>query len=258
MKVLKRIGIWLRNSVLFLFGLSLFLVILYKFVPVRYTPLMGIRLYEQHKAGKKASLRHEWVPIGRIAQPLVQAVVASEDNLFPDHNGFDLTQIRKAREEAQKGKRLRGASTISQQTAKNVFLWPGRSFLRKGLEAYFTVLIEWIWGKERIMEVYLNSIETGDGIFGAEAVARAHFGKHAYELTLPESALIAASLPNPVRFDSGKPSAYLRKRQAKIISLSGKLLPVDMGYVAPKPNKYKKKNKKTNRWTTSVLKIGGA
>ncbi len=141
-----------------------------------------------------------------------------------------MTQIQKARADAEKGKRVRGASTISQQTAKNVFLWPGRSYLRKGIEAYFTILIEWIWGKERIMEVYLNSIEMGDGIYGAEAVAQAHFKKPAYKLTKAEAALIAATLPNPRKFSSAKPSPYMLKRQMQILSLMGKLLPVEMGH----------------------------
>ena len=165
------------------------------------------------------------MPLKQIAQPLAQAVVASEDNLFLDHDGFDMIQIQKARADAEKGKRVRGASTISQQTAKNVFLWPGRTYLRKGIEAYFTVLIEWIWGKERIMEVYLNSIEMGDGIYGAEAVQ-----KPAYKLTKAEAALIAATLPNPRKFNSAKPSPYMLKRQTKIMSLMGKLLKIKMGY----------------------------
>ena len=141
-----------------------------------------------------------------------------------------MIQIQKARADAEKGKRVRGASTISQQTAKNVFLWPGRTYLRKGIEAYFTVLIEWIWGKERIMEVYLNSIEMGDGIYGAEAVAQAHFKKPAYKLTKAEAALIAATLPNPRKFNSAKPSPYMLKRQTKIMSLMEKLLKIKMGY----------------------------
>ncbi|WP_106827974.1 monofunctional biosynthetic peptidoglycan transglycosylase [Parabacteroides pacaensis] len=247
MKFLKRILIWIRNIFLFLFIFSVLIVVVYKFVPVYYTPIMFIRLYEQAKEGKKMKLEHQWVPLSQISQSLVQAVVASEDNLFLDHNGFDFTQIQKAREEAEKGKRLRGASTISQQTAKNVFLWPHRSFVRKGLEAYFTLLIELIWGKKRIMEVYLNSIEMGDGIYGAEAVAKAHFSKKAFQLTQGESALIAASLPNPIRFNSGKPSPYLLKRKAKIISLMGKLLKIKMGYDPSVENKYNRKNKKNNK-----------
>ena len=232
MRILKKIFIWIGRILLFLFISSVLMVVVYKYVPVHYTPLMFIRMAEQKKKGEKTKLEHTWVPLNRIAQPLVQAVIASEDNLFEENGGFDFDQIQKAREDAKEGKRLRGASTISQQTAKNVFLWPGRSFMRKGLEAYFTLLIEWIWGKERIMEIYLNSIEMGKGIYGAEAVAKAHFNKKAYQLTKQEAALIAASLPNPLVYNSGNPSAYLRKRQAKIISLMGKLLKVKMGYDA--------------------------
>ena len=131
--LVKRIWIWCRNLLIFLFVSSILAVVVYKFVPVYYTPLMFIRMYEQHQDGKKMKLGHTWVPISKIAQPLVQAVIASEDNLFMEHNGFDVEQIQKARAEAEKGKRVRGASTISQQTAKNVFLWSGKSYLRKGL-----------------------------------------------------------------------------------------------------------------------------
>lgn len=138
------------------------------------------------------------------------------------HNGFDIDQINKARQEAEAGKRVRGASTISQQTAKNVFLWPGKTYIRKGIEAYFTFLIEKIWGKERIMEIYLNSIEMGEGMYGAQAVARAHFNKEAWQLTDSESALIAATLPNPVKYNSASPSPYSLKRQAQILSLMKK------------------------------------
>lgn len=253
MHIAKRILIWIRNILIVLFISSLLLVVVYKFVPVYYTPLMFIRLYEQFHEGKSKKLEHKWIPISEIAQPLVQAVVASEDNLYLDHNGFDLEQIQKARTEAEKGKRIRGASTISQQTAKNVFLWPGKSYFRKGMEAYFTVLIEWIWGKKRIMEVYLNSIEMGDGIYGAEAVADAHFKKHAKNLTKGEAALIAASLPNPRRFNSGKPSPYMLKRQAKIMSLMGKLIKIDMGYDAGDSDNRSGKMKKRKKWRASVL-----
>lgn len=215
MPIIKRILIWCRNILIFLFISSILAVVAYKFIPVYYTPLMLTRLYDQYKAGKPFKLDHKWVPLSEIAQPLVQAVVASEDNLFLDHNGFDIEQIQKARDEAEKGKRVRGASTISQQTAKNVFLLPTKSYIRKGIEAYFTLLIEWIWGKERIMEVYLNSIEMGDGIYGAEVVAQAHFKKPAARLSAGEAALIAASLPNPRKFNSGKPSPYMLKRQGR-------------------------------------------
>ena len=231
--LVKRIWIWCRNLLIFLFVSSILAVVVYKFVPVYYTPLMFIRMYEQHQDGKKMKLDHTWVPISKIAQPLVQAVIASEDNLFMEHNGFDVEQIQKARAEAEKGKRVRGASTISQQTAKNVFLWPGKSYLRKGIEVYFTFLIEWIWGKERIMEVYLNSIEMGEGIYGAEAVA--------------------ATLPNPRKFNSAKPSPYMLKRQAKIISLMGKLIKVEMGYGAGQVDPGTGKVKKRKKWRASVI-----
>lgn len=234
MYMLKRLGRWIRNAMLFMFVSSILLVVVYKFVPVFYTPLMLMRVMEQKQAGKPVRLQHQWVPINRIAQPLVQAVVASEDNRFMEHDGFDLEQIRLARKEAEKGKRVRGASTITQQTAKNVFLWPGKSYVRKGIEAYFTLLIEWVWGKERIMEVYLNSIEMGDGIYGAQAVAKAHFGKEAYQLSRGDAALIAATLPNPRRFNSAKPSPYMVKRRAQILHLMRLLLPVPMGYQAEK------------------------
>lgn len=227
--VLKRILLWIRNVILLLFALSLFFVILYKYVPVYYTPSMLIYSLSQLKEGEDTSILHKWVPLKEISQNLVQAAVASEDNLFLIHNGFDFEQIEIAQREAAKGKRLRGASTISQQTAKNVFLWQGRSWLRKGLESYFTVLIEFVWGKERIMEVYLNSIEMGKGVFGVEAVSKINFQKKAEELTAQEAALIAVSLPNPKEFDSANPSAYMLKRQAKIMSLMAKIVPVDFG-----------------------------
>ncbi len=246
-KIYKTILIWIRNIILLFIFLSLFFVVLYKFVPVPYTPLMLIRTVEQLKEGKKVRTEHRWVPLSEISQNLVQAVVASEDNLFLAHDGFDFQQIEIAQEDAAKGKKLRGASTISQQTAKNVFLWPGRSYFRKGLEVYFTVLIEFIWGKKRIMEVYLNSIEMGDGIYGAESVAKLHFNKHANGLSIQESALIAASLPNPIRFNSAKPSAYLLKRQTKIINLMGKIIKVDLGK-SDEQKKNKPAKSKSKKW----------
>ncbi len=246
-KILWRVGIWLRNTFIILFVMSLFFVILYKYVPVYYTPLMFIRGYEQLREDRPFSIQHEWVPINEISQQLVQAVVASEDNLFLLHNGFDFDQIEIAQRDAEKGKKLRGASTISQQTAKNVFLWPGKSYIRKGLEAYFTVLIEFVWGKERIMEVYLNSIEMGDGIYGAEAVAQLHFNKPAAELNTREAALIAVSLPNPRKMNSAHPSAYMLKRQEKIVSLMGKIIQVNFGR-KPQDNKDKPLVRPRKKW----------
>lgn len=198
------------------FFLSSFIfVILYKFVPPPITPLMVIRSVEQVFDGDAITLKKDWVSIDQIAPSLQLAVVASEDNLFLEHHGFDFKAIEKAQKynEKKKGKKVRGASTISQQTAKNVFLWPQRSYIRKGLEVYFTVLIEFIWGKERIMEVYLNVIEMGKGIYGAEAAAQTYFDTSAEKLTSSQSALIAACLPNPIKWNPAHPTGYLRSRQ---------------------------------------------
>ncbi len=191
---------------------SIAMVALYKYIPIPITPLMLTRHISEGEP-----IHYQWTPLEKISPGLPLAVVASEDNLFASHNGFDFEQIRIAQAEAAQGKRLRGASTISQQTAKNIFLWNGRSWLRKGLEVYFTLLIEGIWGKRRIMEVYLNCIEMGKGIYGATAVAEKHFGKHPSELTRAECALIAATLPNPRLYSSKKPSKYMRQRQNAIL-----------------------------------------
>ncbi len=179
---------------------------------------MIIRCAQQVSHGEKLRLKHHWVPLDSMSIYMPVAVMASEDQRFLIHNGFDFIEINKTIEERRSGKRFRGGSTISQQTAKNVFLWPKASWVRKGLEAYFTVLIEFIWGKERIMEVYLNSIEMGDGIYGAEAVAQQHFGRRAITLTRPNCALIAATLPNPLKFSSKEPSSYMLKRQTAIMN----------------------------------------
>ncbi|MBE6311239.1 MAG: monofunctional biosynthetic peptidoglycan transglycosylase [Bacteroidales bacterium] len=219
----------IKKILIIFIGSSVLAVVMYRYIPVYITPLMVIRVVEQKNAGKPMKLKHNWVPIDEISQNMVQAVVASEDNLFLSHNGFDFEQIDKAIDEAKSGRRNRGASTISQQTAKNVFLWNGGGWFRKALEAYFTVLIEVLWGKERIMEIYLNSIEMGDGIYGVEAVAQENFGKKAVKLTKRDAALIAATLPNPLRFDSSHPSAYMRKRQKQILSLMDKIALVEMG-----------------------------
>ena len=174
---------------------------------------MVIRCAQQVSRGEQLRLKHHWVPLDSMSIYMPVAVMASEDQRFLDHNGFDFIEINKTLEERRSGKRFRGGSTISQQTAKNVFLWPKVSWVRKGLEAYFTVLIELLWGKERIMEVYLNSIEMGDGIYGVDAVAQWHFGTTAGQLTKAQCALIAVTLPNPRRFNSANPSSYLLKRR---------------------------------------------
>ena len=210
MKILKSIQKWLRGIVIFFFASTILAVVAYRWLPVSVTPLMVIRCVQQVGHGEKIRLRHHWVPLDSISKYMPVAVMASEDQLFMEHHGFDFNAIEQAVKERQAGKRQRGGSTISQQTAKNVFLWPRQSWLRKGLETYFTALIELCWSKQRIMEVYLNSIEMGDGIYGAEAVAQLHFG-------CASCALIAATLPNPLRYDSANPSAYMLKRQTWIM-----------------------------------------
>lgn len=192
-------------------------VVLYRFLPVCITPLMLIRTVEQVSDGKDVRLEHEWVSLDEMPVNMAKAVIANEDANFLEHNGFDFDAIKKAVEDNKKRKNKRGASTITQQTAKNVFLWPSRSWVRKGLEAYFTVLIELFWSKQRIIEVYLNSIEMGDGIYGVAAVAEHHFDCKSNELKKRQCALIAASLPNPIRFNSASPSNYMRKRQRTIL-----------------------------------------
>lgn len=204
-------------TVILFFASSVTMVLLYRFVPVYATPLMFIRLVQQHNNGEKLTLKHHWVPFDEINRNLPVAVIASEDQLFLKHNGFDFKQIQNAAVERLEGKRKRGGSTISQQTAKNVFLWPRSSWIRKGFEAYFTVLIEFTWSKRRIMEVYLNSIEMGQGIYGAGAVAKYKFNTEAAELSKGQCALIAASLPNPLKFDSANPSSYMKKRKRAIL-----------------------------------------
>ena len=215
--MLRKIQLLLRWIVLLFFGSTILAVLVYKWCPVYVTPLMIIRCAQQVSRGEQLRLKHHWVPLDSMSIYMPVAVMASEDQRFLMHNGFDFIEIDKALEDRRTGKRFRGGSTISQQTAKNVFLWPNSSWLRKGLEAYFTILIEHIWGKERIMEVYLNSIEMGDGIYGAEAVAQQHFGRRAITLTRPNCALIAATLPNPLKFSSKEPSAYMLKRQTAIM-----------------------------------------
>ena len=214
---MKKIQKLLQWIVLLFFGSTIFFVILYRFVPVPLTPLMVIRCAQQVSRGEKIRLKHHWVPLDEMSKYLPVAVMASEDQRFLQHHGFDVVELQHAVEERLAGKRQRGGSTISQQTAKNVFLWPNSSWVRKGFEAYFTVLIELCWSKERIMEVYLNSIEMGDGIYGAEAVAQQHFGRPAKKLTRANCALIAATLPNPLQYSSKNPSRYMLKRQTAIM-----------------------------------------
>ena len=211
MIILKFIKKTLKWIVVAFFASTILSVVALRFLPVYFTPLMFIRCYEQVSEGKDLKLSHHWVPLEKISPSLPLAVMASEDANYLSHHGFDYEAIEHAakRNREHPEKRKLGASTISQQTAKNVFLWPGRSWIRKGFEVYFTTLIELMWSKQRIMEVYLNSIETGDGIYGADAVAEEHFHTDALHLTKAQCALIAATLPNPRKFSSLHPSAYM-------------------------------------------------
>jgi monofunctional biosynthetic peptidoglycan transglycosylase len=185
-------------------------------VPVPITPLMVIRNFEQMGDGKGIVMEHDWESLDNISPKLQLAVVCSEDQNYLKHFGVDWGAIEKAMKENEKGKRVRGGSTITQQTAKNVFLWQGRSYLRKGLELWFTLLIEVFWSKERIMEVYLNSIEMGKGIYGAEAASQHWFHKSAKKLTKDEAAAIAAILPNPLRYKANPASSYISQRKGWI------------------------------------------
>ena len=241
-KPVSKILRFIRNLLLFFFVSTLLAVIIYRFVPVYVTPLMVIRSVQQIVSGDKPTCKHTWVSFDKISLHLPMAVIASEDNRFAEHNGFDFKEIEKAIKENEK--RKRGASTISQQTAKNVFLWPQSSWVRKGLEVYFTFLIETFWSKERIMTVYLNSIEMGKGIYGAQATAKYKFNTTAAKLTKGQCALIAATLPNPIRFDSAHPSSYILKRQKQILRLMNlvpKFPPVEKEKKVSKPQKKKKR-----------------
>jgi monofunctional biosynthetic peptidoglycan transglycosylase len=214
----KRVWKFIWKSALIFIIASVVSVIIFRWLPVPVTPLMLLRCLEQKWDGKEMKLEKKWVPIEKISNQLALAVVCSEDQNFLKHSGFDFEAIDKALTYNENHKKKRGASTISQQTAKNLFLWPGRSWIRKGFETYFTFLIEVFWSKERIMEVYLNIIETGNGIYGAQASAQVFFNKDAFKLSKSEVALIAAVLPNPRKFSAKKPSAYILKRQTWVMN----------------------------------------
>jgi monofunctional biosynthetic peptidoglycan transglycosylase len=206
--------------ILWFFISTIAVVLIYRFLPPPVTPLMILRVFEQAADEKRdVRLTKDWVSLEEMSKSMPLAVITSEDQKFEEHYGFDLEAIEKAQQynERHRGKKVKGASTISQQTAKNVFLWPNRSYIRKGFEVYFTSLIELLWSKRRIMEVYLNVIEMGDGIYGAEAASREYFGKPASKLNNAEAALIAACLPNPVRWSPAKPSPYIKRKQSWIL-----------------------------------------
>lgn len=195
---------------------SALLVLVLRWLPPPGSMLMVERKLESWLAGQPIDLQRQWRPWAELPDDLKVAVIAAEDQKFAEHWGFDVDAIRAALSHNERGGSLRGASTLSQQVAKNLFLWSGRSWLRKGLEAWFTVLIETLWPKQRILEVYLNSAEWGNGVFGAEAAARQHFGRSAAELSTQQANLLAAVLPNPRAWSASRPSAYVQQRAAWI------------------------------------------
>jgi monofunctional glycosyltransferase len=217
----KRNGIHKFLRILFIYIplwfviISVSIVIVLKWVPVYITPLMVVRSIE-HFNDDTYHIYKTWRPLEELSPNIGCAVMAGEDNRFLTHSGFDLKEINKALDAKKRGRKLRGASTISQQTAKNVFLFPSRSWVRKGFEAYYTCLIELIWGKRRIMEVYLNVAEMGRGLFGVEAAAERLFHTRAARLNARQAALIAATLPSPIKRHAESPSTYVRKRAAQI------------------------------------------
>ncbi|MNO82156.1 Penicillin-binding protein 2D [compost metagenome] len=192
------------------------LVLVLRWVPPPGTMLMVERKVESWFDGEPIDLQRSWRSWDELPDALKMAVIAGEDQKFAEHHGFDLPAIQKALAYNERGRSVRGASTISQQVAKNLFLWPGRSWLRKGFEAWFTLLIETFWSKERILEVYLNSVEWDSGVFGAQAAARHHFGVDASRLSRQQASLLAAVLPNPREWSASRPGPHVRQRAAWI------------------------------------------
>jgi monofunctional glycosyltransferase len=218
--VVKRLIRLLVLLVVIALSLPVLLVALYAVVPPPLTPLMALRWADG------AAINKTWTPLERVAPAMPRAVIASEDNLFCEHSGFDWKALGEAADDYASGKRMRGASTISMQVAKNLFLWPGRDFLRKGVEAYITVVVELLWSKRRIMEVYLNIAEWGDGLYGIGAASQAHFRKAATALTPREAALLAAVLPNPREWSPNRPTDYIAGRADVITRRVGQLGPL--------------------------------
>ena len=248
--IIKRFFKMMLRVMLFGFIGSVLWVLIYRWVPVPFTPLMAIRFVEQIVDDKEVRFEKDWVSIDEISPSLQLAVVSSEDQLFLDHFGFDIAAIKRAMKHNKKKKKknVRGASTISQQTAKNVFLWQGRNWVRKGLEVYFTGLIELMWSKERILEVYLNVIEMGDGIYGAEAASQTYFKRAAEKISPQQAALIAATLPNPRKYSAARPSGYILGRQQWILRQMNNIGKLDFEEEEPdepeeEPVKKKKKSK---------------
>jgi monofunctional glycosyltransferase len=210
-KSLRKIFRFLFRMFLFIWLISVLWIVLLKWIPVFFTPLMVIRSFEGHE------WHYDYVSANDISVNFYLAAVSAEDQKFLSHKGFDWQSIQKAWAGNKDAKRIKGGSTISQQTAKNVFLWPNRSWVRKGLETYFTFMIELIWGKARILEVYSNIVELGPGVYGVEAASQKYFSKSASKINNSEAALLASVLPSPLKYSVSKPSAYVRKRQSWIL-----------------------------------------
>ena len=224
-KTKKHRNVWgkIGMTLLVLWGLSLVWVVLLRWVPVVYTPLMLRRAAEAVIEGRDVNFERQWVSLDNVSSKYISACLASEDNLFATHHGFSERAIKAAWEHNKKGGKLRGGSTISQQTAKNVFTFGTRTWVRKGIETYYTVLIELIWGKERIMEVYCNIAELGDGVYGVEAASQKYFHRSAKRLSSGQAALMVAALPSPRRYSITNPGPYMRKRQGQIQWLMPKM-----------------------------------
>ena len=225
--LLKRILVVFTKVLVWFVLFSVIWVLAYRFINPPITLLMIQRNWERKANDKPGKIEKKWVKFDDISDNMKRAAVSAEDQLFLQHMGFDINAIEKAYANNTKGKKMRGGSTISQQTAKNVFLWSSRSFVRKGFEAYFTLLIELLWSKERILEVYLNVIEMGDGIYGAEAAAQAYYGKSCNQMSKGEASLLAACFPNPIRWTPNKSTGYIRHRQYLIMRNMRRLGPLD-------------------------------
>lgn len=217
----------LKITVILFVGISVFWVLLYRYVNPPGTWLMLTRGFERKSAGKEWKIDKTWVDFEDISDPMKRAAVAAEDQKFLDHFGFDFKAMERAIDQNAHSHKLIGGSTISQQTAKNVFLWPGRSYVRKAFEAWFTLLIEIFWSKKRIMEVYLNEIEMGDGIYGIQAAAHAYYHKDALYLTKQQAAAIASIFPDPLKWSPTNPGNYVQHRQYLIMKNMRRLGPLD-------------------------------
>jgi len=217
---------WITRIAVWFVSVSVLWVLAYRFINPPITMLMIMRNIERKSDGKTFKTEKDWVDLEDMSDNIKRAAIAGEDQLFVHHAGFDIKAIGRAYSANKQGSTVRGGSTISQQTAKNVFLWPGRSWLRKGFEAYFTLLIELLWGKQRILEVYLNVIEMGDGIYGAEAASQSYYQKSCKNLSRSEASLIVACFPNPIRWTPLHPTRFIKHRQYLIMNNIRRLGPL--------------------------------